>query len=285
MRAGLDARHLPQIHRQAPAHTDDQIAHVLLGAQELTGFDRKHLSRFACRIKYRTRWHAKVGRSERLLEPGDVNAPLAQAHWVQPDVHGTARAANGLDLTRARNPLEFILQRMRHPLQLRGRQRLATPQSHAEHRHIIDALGLDNRAERTQFARQPVLVGIEDVIQAHQGLGTRHPHFELNRQHGQTRSRDRIRVLDAGDLTEHLLGRARHQVLHINTTGTRKGNQYVGHRHIDLWLFFARRHHHRKQAQQQGDQRQQGGQRIGLKRRSNAPGDAHGWFVVHAHLT
>ena len=73
---------------------------------------------------------------------------------------------------------------------------------------------------------------------------------------------------------EHLLGRARHHVLHVGAAGAGEGDQHVGHRHVDLRLFLARRDQHGEDAEQQRDQRQQRRQRVGLEGARQAAGDA-----------
>ena len=110
-------------------------------------------------------------------------------------------------------------------------------------------------------------------------------HLELHGQHGHARSSDRVGVLDAGDLPQHLLGRSGDHVLHINAAGSRKGNHHVGHGHVDLRLFFSRRDQHRECTQQQGHQRQQGRQCIRLKGSCNATRNAKILLCGHVVLT
>ena len=170
--------------------------------------------------------------------------------------------------------LEFGLERARDAFQVVRRQHIAAPERHGQHRHVVDALGLDDRWQRTQIARQPVLVRVEHVIQAHQRFGARHADLELHRQHGQPRPRHRIGVLDTGDLRQHLFGRPRHHVLHIGAARSRKSDQHVGHGHVDLRLFLPRRDQHGEQAQQQCHDRQQRRDGIGLERSRDAARNA-----------
>ena len=72
-------------------------------------------------------------------------------------------------------------------------------------------------------------------------------------------------MVDPRDLAEYLFGRAGNHVLHVLAAGARKRDQYIGHRDVDLRLFFARRDHHRKDAEQQRDQCQEGCYRIVLE--------------------
>ena len=285
LRTGLNARHFAQVNRQALVNAHHEVAHILRRAQELSGFNGQHLGAGAGGVQHRARGHAQVGRRQGLLERHQIHTPFAQAHRVQPHLHGPAGPANGLHLARAGHALEFGLHRMGHLLQRHAGQRLAAPQRDAQHRHIVNAFGFDNRRQGAQVTRQPVLVGIEHVIQAHQGFGAGHANLELHGQQGQTGARHRVGVLNAGNLAQRLLGGPGHHVLHILAAGPRKGNQHIGHGHIDLGLFFTRGHQHGKQAHQQGHQRQQGREGIGLKSRGNAARNTHGWLVFHAHLT
>ena len=59
-RTGLDARNLAQINREALVNADDQVADILLRAQELAGFDADHLRRLTRLVDDRTRGHAEV---------------------------------------------------------------------------------------------------------------------------------------------------------------------------------------------------------------------------------
>ena len=94
-------------------------------------------------------------------------------------------------------------------------------------------------------------------MQAHQGLGTRHAHFELHGDHRHARARKRHDMFGARHLREDLFGGYGHHLLHVGHAGTGEGNQHIGHGDVDLRLFFARRHQHGKRAEQQGHQRQQ----------------------------
>ena len=63
--------------------------------------------------------------------------------------------------------------------------------------------------------------------------------------------------LVGGDLRQHLFGRHRDHLLDVPHRGTRKRDQHVGHRHVDLRLLLARRDQHGEQAEEQRDEGQQ----------------------------
>jgi len=64
-------------------------------------------------------------------------------------------------------------------------------------------------------------------------------------------------VFDPVHARQHLLGRARDQILDILGRGAWEGDQHVGHGHVDLRLLLARRDENGEDAEQEGDQRQQ----------------------------
>ena len=277
--AVLDRRDLAQVDRAAGMHADDQVADLVGRAQEFAGLDRQHLRaavRGAARlaVDHRAGRHRQAGGLQGLLQPQQVDAALAQPARVEADLHDTARAADRLHLAAAGHALELDLDRARDALDLQRRGLVAAPQRHAEHRHVVDALGTHDRRQRAETGRQPVLVGVEHVVQAHQRLGARHADLELHRQHRHAGTADRVGVLDAGDLREHLLGRPRDHVLHVGAAGPGEGDQHIGHRDVDLRLFLARCHQHREQAEQQRDDRQQRRDRVGLEEGRHAAGDA-----------
>ena len=283
-RAVLHLRHFAQIHRLALVHAHHQVGHVLRRAQELAGFHGQHARRGAGLIVHHVaRGQCHAGRAQRLLQAHQVHAAFAQALRVQRHLHHAAGAADGGHLAHAGHALQFGLDRVRHAFQFAGRRVVAAPQRHRQHRHVVDALGLDDRRQHAQPRWKPVLIGVEHVVQPHQRLGARHAHLELHRQQRHAGARHRIGMLDAGDLAQHLLGRPCHQRLHVGTAGAREGDQHVGHRDVDLRLFLARRHQHRKQAQQQRHQRQQRRQGVGLEGGGQAARHAQGGGgCVHA---
>ena len=163
-------------------------------------------------------------------------------------MYRASRCANGLDFARAGDALELRLQCMRDAFEFLRRQCLVAPQRDSEYWNVVDALRLDDRRQGAELARQPVLVRVENLIQPHQRIGACHAHLELHRQHGHSRSRDRIGVFDPSDLTEHLFGRPGDHILDVGAACAGKRDQHIGHRDVDLWLLLARRHEYREQA-------------------------------------
>ena len=239
-------------------------------------------------LQYRARRHAEVGGCNRFLQTHQVHAPFPHAGRINVNLDGAARRTQCGDFAHTRNGLELSFQGMGYRLQLAGRCGAVAPQGNSDNRHVINTFGLDDGCQGAQVPREPILVGVEHVIQAHQRLGTGHTHFELDSQHRHARTGDRIGVLDAGDLAQHLLCRLGHHVLDIGAAGARKRNQHVGHGDVDLGLFLTRSHQHSEQAQQQGHQGQEGRQCIRLERGGDTPGCAKSGggvgVVVHGSL-
>ena len=98
---------------------------------------------------------------------------------------------------------------------------------------------------------------MDGVVQAHQRLGTVLAHLVLHGEHRHAGARHGVDVLDAGNLRQHLLGRRRHQALHVLGGSAGEGDEHIRHGDVDLRLFLARRHQHGEQAEQEGDQREQ----------------------------
>ena len=277
-RTGLDLGDLAQVDRLALVDADHQVGDIVGRAQELAGLHRQHLRRSRRsrgRVDHRPGRHREVGRGQRALEPQQVDAAITQPGRIERDLHHPAGAADGVDLAAAGHALELGLQRVRDALDLDRAALVLRPQRDAQHRHVVDALGSDDGRERSQPGGQPVLVRVEHVVKPHQRFGAWHANLELHRQHRDARPGDRVAVLDAGDLAQHLLGRPRHQRLHIGTAGARERDQHVGHRHVDLRLFLAWRHQHREQAQQHRHQREQRGQRMRLEAPCQAACNTH----------
>jgi hypothetical protein len=144
--AGLHLRHLAQVHRLALVHADHQLAHVG-AAQELAGLHASMRPLPARRP--RCRRACPSWRGQRLLQAQQVHAALAQPAGVSVHLHHAARAADGLHLARAGHALELGLHRVRHALQLeRAGGVVAAPQRDGQHRHVVDALGLDDGRQR-----------------------------------------------------------------------------------------------------------------------------------------
>ena len=180
---------------------------------------------------------------------------------VEQHPHHAAGAAQRGHFARARNPLQLGFHGVRHALQFIGAA-LAVfgPERERNDRHIVNALGLDQRLTHIQFTRQPVAVGVDGVIQPHQRFGARNADLELRRDDGHAWLGHRIHMVQALNLRDHLLGRRGHQHFHIPGRRARKRNQHVGHGDVDLRLFLARRHQNGKQAEQHRHQCDQRGE-------------------------
>ena len=153
LRTRLHPRHLAQKDWQTSANADHQIAHILHRAQELTRLHRQHLGRLRAAGHHRAGGQAKISTSQRLLEHQHINAALTQTLWIEPNLHRLAGPANGLHLTRAGHAFELGFHRVPHPLQLRCRGAVAAPQCQRQHRHVVNALGLDDGRQGAQVAR------------------------------------------------------------------------------------------------------------------------------------
>jgi hypothetical protein len=95
------------------------------------------------------------------------------------------------------------------------------------------AIGIDVDETLDEFIRRDL--GIDD------GFIARLADFKLNGENGRAWAGDRIHVLDAFDLTEHLLHGRGDETLDLLGAGTGERHGDVGHRDGDLRLFFPRR--------------------------------------------
>jgi hypothetical protein len=147
---------------------------------------------------------------------------------------------------------------VRDPLEVRcALLPVARVQRERDDGDVVDPLGLDNGRHHAQALGQPVLVGLQHVVQANHRLGARHADLELDGEHRHAGARHRVSVLDAGDLRQHLLGRQRDHRLDVVDRCARELDEHVGHGDVDLRLLLARGDEHREQAHQQRDQREQ----------------------------
>ena len=188
-----------------------------------------------------------------------------------------AGPTKGLDVTGAGNALELEFDRTRNLLQLeRGPFRVIGPEGEADDGHIVDALGLDQRLANADMRAQPVGMRHHGIVELDQRVLVWDADLELHRNDRHARPRHRIHMLDTGDARKHLLAGARHQRLDVARRRARKRHQHVGHRHVDLWLFFLGSDQGGEHPEQQEHQRNQRGQRVTLKGGGYAPGNAHG---------
>ena len=224
---------------------------------------------------------AEVGRLQRRAKVGDGHAGAGHSRRIDLDDHGASGSADRIDLARTGDPLEIGLDAVGNPLQVEGADRGVLAEQRERHDgHVVDALGLDQRAQDAQALGQPIGIGIDRVVEPHQRLGARYAHLVLHGQDGEAGPRDRHHVLDAGDLRQHLLGRRGDHLFHVPRRCAGERNQHVRHRHVDLRLLLARRDEHGEYAQEKGADRQQ---RRDL-RRLEIGGDATGYAERLAHV-
>ena len=246
-------------------------------AQERARFDRH---RTVARQQFADR-QPQVRRLQRGAQVGHGDTAAGHQRRVDLRTHRAPRPADRRHFARARHALQVGLDAVRHALEREGADiRVAAEQRQRDDRHVVDALGLDDRVEHAQAARQPVGIRVHRVVQPHQRLGARHADLELHRDHCQPRLRHRHHVLDAGHLRQHLFGRRGHHLFHVAHRCARKRDQHVGHRDVDLRLFLARCREQREQTQQQRHQRQQRRDLRRLEVRGDASGDAEGWCIA-----
>ena len=218
---------------------------------------------------------AEIGRLQRLMQIGHRDPGAGEARRIDLDPHGAAWAAERRDLARPGDALELGLDAVGDALEVVGaRGRVLRVHRQRDDRHVVDALGFDQRRADAEAARQPVGIRVDRVVEADQRFGAWHADLELHREHRHAGPRERHHVLDAGDLRQHLLGRRRHHLLDVAHRGARERDQHVGHRHVDLRLFLARRHQHRERAEQQREQREQRRDLGRLEEGGDAAGDA-----------
>ena len=278
-RAFADLGHVAQEHRLGRTHTDHQLGHLVGARQPGAGLEADALvagQQLADRQPH-------IGRLQALAQVLHRHARARHAARIDLHPHRAARAAQRGHVLGARHALEVGLDAVRDALELisAGIQ-ITAEQRQRDDRHIVDALGLDQRLQHAQPRRQPVAVVAQRVVQAHQRLRARHADLELHRQHRHARARHRHHMLDAGDARQHLLGRNRDHLLDIAHRGARKRHQHIGHGDVDLRLLLARRHQHGKDAQQQRDQRQQRGDLRALEQRGDPARRAQGLDRTHS---
>ena len=277
-----DGGHVLQPHRLAAGHAQHQLRHVVAVGQELAGGELGH----AIGADPFAGLAGQVGRLQGAGQFVHGQAVAGQARRVQGNHQRALGRADGADIAGAGDALELVFQAVRHFGQFgRATLRVVGPQGQRHHRHIVDALGLDDRLAHAQVLRHPVLVGEHLVVQAYQRRLALHADFELHRQDRHARAADRIGVLDLLDLGQLLLQREGHHLLDLARVGAGEGHDDVGHGHVDLRLFLARGDGHRDQAQQQADQGQDRGQRVVLEDPCQAAGDAQAGAVGRVHLS
>ena len=95
------------------------------------------------------------------------------------------------------------------------------------------------------------------LVEPHQRVFFVFADQEADDHHRLTRARRRIEILDARNLPEQLLERARQPLLDFHSTRARHRQEHIDHRHDDLRLFLARQSQHGEDAQQHGSHHEQ----------------------------
>ena len=243
-RPGLNLCHFLQIDGFTALNPDHQIAKLSGITQEGTGMHQYllvmlgHALRAACLINA----------LQPLRHLGEGQPMCAQRGRIQGHHHRLIMATISMDIAGAGQTLELGFQLVGNPCQ-RGCVLLFAPQGQRHDRHIINATRLDHRLADTQPGRQPVLVGIELVIEIHNRLLA----FDTNLEHRHDQRaiwpREGVQGIDTGQLRDHLLGGRGDQVLYLARCGTRVRNIDIGEGDIDLRLLFARCDQHGKQTE------------------------------------
>ena len=267
--AGAHVGDIAQAQRAAAIEADHEVGDRIGIDQELPGRDR-HRALGADALTDLTH---RVRGLQRLRQVGHGQAIGGEFARVQRHRDHALRRADRVHVATAADALNLGFQRVRDLGQFgRAALRVVGPQRDAHHRHVVDALGLDQRLAHADARRQPVLVRKHLVVQAHDRRLALDADGELDGQHRHARTAGRIDVLDALDFRQLLLQRRAHELLDVARAGTDERHEHVRHRHVDLRLFLPRGDQHRDQAQQQAQQREHRGQRIGLERGGEAAG-------------
>ena len=224
----------------------------------------------------------RLQRVAQLQRTGQIlrrDAEGVHALAVHDDTNHMIRPADRRNVTCTLDALEFNLGRPRHLLQLEGRAfRVRRAESQRDDRHVVDALGLDDRLHHPEIGRQPVAIRVHGVVEADDRVVVLDADRELHGDDRHARPRYREDVLEPRQAREHLLARACHQILDVLRRRPRERDEDAGHGHVDLRLFLARRDQGGENAHQQGDQ----GQQRRHLRRLEGLGDTTGNTETHS---
>ncbi len=260
-------RDVADIGRLAEADTDHQVLDVARGAQERAGVEgERTLSRLD---------HADatlgIGRGDGL---GDL---------VEPDAEAGEALGKDLDLDRvgpsagdeALRGVGHLLETLHHVEAQRAQRAfvdLVAPQRERDHRHVVDALGLDERHAHAR--RDLVEVGLDLVVELDQRRAHLLADLELHGHHGAVAFGGGVDVLDAGDLAHQPLERVGGERGHLLGGDAGILEEHVDHRHRDLRIFLPRREDQAHDAEPEaGEQEQRRQRRIdeGLREAAGKP--------------
>ena len=179
--AGADRGDVFEVHGTAVEDAHDQVRHFLAAGQEHAGLHRD----FQAPRYQRSRLAGTVARDQRHAQVIQRQAKASHPFWIEHHVHDVRGAADGVNVTGSGHALQFSFQGMCHFQQFEAAARgIFRPQRGGNDGHIVNALGLHQRWQHAEIGRNPVLVGIDGVVQAHQRNGAVLTDLELDGHHG-----------------------------------------------------------------------------------------------------
>ncbi len=278
--AVADKRHVAQEYRRAFMHAHHHVGHLFGCDQKGAGLHqhRAPLVDDAAGIA------CGIGRDQCDAQVTQRKSVGREALGIELHAYRAIGPADGLDLARTRHTLQFGLDRVRHAQQVGSADdRIFAPQRRGEDRYVVDTLRLDQWCADAGANGQPVLVAVERVVQAHDGIGAQLPHLEAYGQRGHPGRGCGIDILDALDLGDDLLRGCGHQCLDLPGGGARIGNEHVGESHVDLRFFLAWRDQDREQPEQYSEQRDQRRDLAVKKAVRYAPGQPQPLLAARVH--
>ncbi len=224
-------RHVADIGRLALPHADHQALDIACGAQERAGIERER----ALSDLDHAHPALGIGGGDGLGDLVKPNAKAGEALGEHLDLDRVGAAADDEALRRVRHFFQAL-----HHVEPERPQRafvdLVAPQRERDHRHVVDALGLDQRLAHA--GRDAVEVGLDLVVELDEGLPHLFAHFELHRHHRAVALRRRVDVIDAGDLAHQPLQRVGGEARHLLRGDAGIGEEHIDHRHRDLRVFL-----------------------------------------------
>ena len=215
--------------------------------------------------------HALVGCGDRMRQLPEGDAVRGQARQVGVDADLFPAAADDKTLAGVRQRLEPLVDIQSELAQLHEVE-LVGAQGHRHHRHVVNALRLDQR--RHDALGNGVHMRVKLVVELDQRGLHLLADVEAHGDHGEAFARHGIDVLDAGKLRHQPLQRLGNEVGDLAGRSAGIGDEDVDHGHGNLRVFLARRDQHAEQADQEEGHQQQGRQRQFDEGARGAPGNA-----------
>ena len=187
------------------------------------------------------------------------DAVRVHAVGVQQHAHRAPGPAERLHLARAGHALQLDLGGVRDALQLVGAAlRVLAPQRQRHHRHVVDALGLDDRLDRCRRSgdtqsRFELIVSYRRTSASVCGTPTLNCTVSTAMPGRDTEYTCSMPVICASTCSAGVATSASTSRAEAPGNGTK----HVRHGDVDLRLFLARRDRHGEQAEQERHQRQQ----------------------------